>query len=140
MNRLLSLLFAAAFLCGCSTNFTEYRGRGVIEGKGGTVTTAGGIDIWKDGEPDRKYKILGVITDERPNLTATMLTQVSDCTKMARERGADGLIVVSGAHAGTSSIKLYAVKYLPDDGKQAPESSWRTPPPLQPANQVSQRP
>jgi len=64
-NHMISMAFVATvLLCGCSsTKFTEYHGAEVYQGAGGNVRTVDGIDFWENGEPDRKYKILGVLDE-----------------------------------------------------------------------------
>jgi hypothetical protein len=63
LQIIIALSTVCIFAAGCSTTtFTEFRGQGVLEGKGGTVRKVGGIDFWENGEPDRKYRILGLST------------------------------------------------------------------------------
>jgi len=53
---------AAVLLCGCSSaKFTESHGLGVLRGSGGEVRSVDGIDIWENGEPARKFEILGSV-------------------------------------------------------------------------------
>jgi hypothetical protein len=68
--QLLAILFvAAALLCGCaSTNktksnvkFTDLHSSEIYPGKGGEQTVIDGLDFWLTGDPDRKYKILGML-------------------------------------------------------------------------------
>jgi hypothetical protein len=90
-----TLLFATVLLCGCSsTNFTEYRGPAVVQGNGGTVRVVDGIDFWENGNPDRKFKILGVIDDSRRDGIFTGSGRDSAIAKVARERGGDAVILV----------------------------------------------
>ena len=67
--KLYSLVFTALVLgliTSCSsTTFTEYRGASIVQGKGGTLRVVDGVDFWENGDPNRKYKILGVIDDSR---------------------------------------------------------------------------
>ena len=67
IQNLAALLVATLLICGCSTTkFTEYHGSEVFQGKGGgAVSNVDGIDIWEDGDADRKYKILGLIEQSR---------------------------------------------------------------------------
>ena len=122
---LFPLLFAATILCGCSsTNFTEYRGPAVVEGKGGTVRVVDGIDFWENGEPDRKFKVLGVIDDSRGDGLLSRMGKDSAIAKVARERGGDGVIpsgssrefrgvdLNSGAAHYTRVTKVVVVKYV----------------------------
>jgi hypothetical protein len=125
LETICPLIVAATILCGCSsTNFTEYRGPAVIEGKGGTVKVVDGIDFWENGEPDRKYKILGVIDDSRADGLIQRLGQDSSIAKTARERGGDGVILSgssrefrgvnlnSGAANYRRMTKVIVVKYV----------------------------
>jgi hypothetical protein len=87
------MVVVGMFAGGCtSTSFTEYRGQGVLEGKGGTVRKVEGIEFWENGEPDRKYRILGVIDDSRGD---SIFIPVKDSTiaKVARKRGGDAVIL-----------------------------------------------
>ena len=59
---LLGVLFVGS--CGPSISYSEYRGGDVLQGKGGTVEAVNGMDVWMNGTPDRKYRILGVIEYE----------------------------------------------------------------------------
>src|ERR1017187_9647440 len=81
----------------CSTTtFTEYRGQGIAEGKGGSVRTVDGVEFWENGEPDRKFHILGVIDDFRGE---SILVAGKDgaIAKIAREHGGDAVILAGGS-------------------------------------------
>jgi len=62
----LALVFGAMMLPGCArytqTSFSEYRGPSEFAGRGGTVKTVDGIDVWTSGQPDRRFRVLGVST------------------------------------------------------------------------------
>ncbi|UUZ63391.1 hypothetical protein LP417_28225 [Polaromonas sp. P1-6] len=89
-----TMLLAASLLAGCAT--TEYKafeGKGnVIEGKGGTKVVVDGMEIWDNGEPPRKFKVLGIIDDERPGGLIPMSQLRSDMVKKAREAGGDAVV------------------------------------------------
>lgn len=89
-----TMLLAASLLAGCAT--TEYKafeGKGnVIEGKGGTKVVVDGLEIWDNGEPPRKFKVLGIIDDERPGGLIPMSQLRSDMVKKAREAGGDAVV------------------------------------------------
>ncbi|MCX6928860.1 MAG: hypothetical protein NT154_37470 [Verrucomicrobia bacterium] len=55
-----------------------------MAGKGGTVRTVDGVDLWENGKPERKCQIIGVVEDD----------EESDSTlaKTARKRGGNVLI------------------------------------------------
>lgn len=96
MNRAIAvtMFLAASLLAGCAT--TEYKafeGKGnVIEGKGGTKVVVDGMEIWDNGEPPRKFKVLGIIDDERPGGLIPMSQLRSDMVKKAREGGGDAVV------------------------------------------------
>ena len=119
-------VIAAFVMTACShTSFSEYRGADIVQGKGGTVHVVDGIDFWDSGDPDRKYKILGAITDERPNNLIGLLAGNRAIVKAVRERGGDGVIKgptnrnfngidLNNGMARTSlESRLLVVKYLP---------------------------
>jgi len=125
-HHLLAVLLVTILATSCSTtNFTEYRGQGVVEGKGGTVRVVEGIDFWENGEPDRKYRILGVIDDSRGDGLISRLGKDGAIAKVARERGGDAVILSgssrelrgvdldSGAAYHRRITKLVVVKYVP---------------------------
>ncbi len=66
-----ALVLGAMMLSGCAlytqTSFSEYRGPSEFVGGGGTVKTVDGIDVWTSGEPDRRYRILGIIEQSHSN-------------------------------------------------------------------------
>jgi hypothetical protein len=101
--QILSTLFVtAALLCGCSSpKFTEYHGSEVFQGAGGTMRTVDGIDFWENGEPDRKYKILGVIEESHKSrlpfgrfsrLFSNTGDRDSAIAKFAHKQGGDAVI------------------------------------------------
>lgn len=90
----LGMLFAVLFLAGCAT--TEYKafeGKfNVIDGQGGTKVVVDSMEIWDNGAPPRKFKVLGIIDDERPGGLIPMSQLRSDMVKKAREAGGDAII------------------------------------------------
>ncbi len=93
---IVSLVLIGMLVAGCTTTtFTEYRGDGIRQGKGGTVRNVQGIDFWENGEPDRKYRILGVIDDARKD-SIFVPGKDGAVAKLARERGGDAVILAGG--------------------------------------------
>lgn len=84
-------------MAGCAT--TEYKPFEArvnsFEGKGGTRTIVGGMEVWDNGDPPRRYKILGIVEDERPNGPIAMASLRSDIVQKAREAGGDAVIQIS---------------------------------------------
>ena len=58
----LKFLIIICFFSSCiSINYSNYRGSEVLSGSGGSVFNKKGVDFWENGEPDQKYKIIGII-------------------------------------------------------------------------------
>ena len=124
MKRYIMTTLAAVsmFAAGCSTTFTEYRGQSIVEGKGGTVRKVDGIDFWENGDPDRKYQILGVIDDSRGD-SIFVPGKDGAIAKVAREHGGDAVVLLRserelGAIDNDGSVhyrritKVAVVKYV----------------------------
>ena len=97
--RLLVLL-AIAILTGCaSTQFRalETRSANVFEGNGGTKEVVNGVDFWSTGEPPRKFKVLGLIDDERSSAVVPMAMKKSDIAAKAKESGGDAVVELSSS-------------------------------------------
>lgn len=88
------MVLAASLLAGCATTeYKAYEGKGnVIDGKGGTKLVVDGMEIWDNGEPPRKFKILGIIDDQRPGGLIPMGQLRTDIVKKAREAGGHAII------------------------------------------------
>jgi hypothetical protein len=87
---------AALALAGCAnTEYKSFEGRNtVVEGKGGTKVVVDGMEIWDNGDPPRKFKILGIIDDTRPGGLLPMSQLRADMVRKAREAGGDALIEI----------------------------------------------
>lgn len=90
----LGLIFGMLLLAGCATTeYKAYEGKSnVIDGQGGTKVIVDGMDVWDNGEPPRKFKLLGIIDDERPGGLIPMSQLRSDMVRKAREAGGDAII------------------------------------------------
>lgn len=123
---LLVTVLVAMFATSCTTtNFTKYRGEGVVDGKGGTIRVVEGIDFWENGEPDRKYRILGVIDDSRGEGLISRIGKDKAIAKVAQEHGGDAVILSDssrefrGMHLDSGNArykritKFAVVKYVP---------------------------
>jgi hypothetical protein len=75
----------ATLAVSCQIPYTPYQGAPALRnGHGGTVRTVDGIDMWEDGEPERKFKILGVLQDDHESDSAL--------ASAARKQGGNVLI------------------------------------------------
>ena len=118
-------IIITTFLYGCAnTKYTEYRGDGIIQGKGGSLRTVAGVEIWENGEPNRKYKIIGFAQDNRGNGPIANAIWDSAITKLVKEKGGDAVIFESttrvlrgidleyGYARYSNRSKIIVVKYL----------------------------
>lgn len=94
MNK--TLLIAALLLTGCATTvYQPYEAKNAsYEGRGGTKQIVDGMEIWDNGDPPRKFKLIGIIDDSRPGGIIPMAQLKGDMVKKAREAGGDALIVI----------------------------------------------
>src|SRR5438477_7730661 len=96
----IALLITLTFLCASctSTDFQSWEGRSsVVEGRGGTRKVVDGMDIWTFGDPPRRFKVLGIIQDERPGGMIPMAQLKHDIVQKARQNVGDAVIFVSSA-------------------------------------------
>lgn len=91
---LLWIVFALAACATTTFKTFETRGDSVVEGRGGTKTMHDGMEIWDYGDPPRKFRVLGIIEDERPGGIIPMGQLRSDMVKKAREVGGHALIQI----------------------------------------------
>lgn len=87
-------------VAGCATTqYKPYEAKdNLFEGKGGTKVVVDGMEIWDNGDPPRKFKVLGIIDDQRPGGIIPMSRLYSDMVKKAREAGGDALVQL-GSHS-----------------------------------------
>ncbi|HSY19890.1 MAG TPA: hypothetical protein VK815_16220 [Candidatus Acidoferrales bacterium] len=110
MKKTITLMLCALgvgmlFICGCSTTtFDEYHGSEIIQGKGGEMHPVDGIELWANGDPARKYKILGTIEESHgqqsgmgrvSSLFPNSGDGDSDIAKVARKNGGDAVIFMA---------------------------------------------
>lgn len=118
-------IILATIICGCvNTRYTEYRGDGIIQGKGGSVRTVSGVEIWENGEPNRKYKIIGFAQDNRGEGPIANAVWDSAITKLVKQKSGDAVVFVSttkvlsgiildnGVIQHRNESKILIIKYL----------------------------
>lgn len=99
--------------------FLPFEGKQTVyEGNGGTRRNVDGIDFWENGDPPRKFILLGYITDRRHRTgiwgAISMSNLESDVAKVAKQAGADAVILVSSDTETTGSTG-----YIPPNGGAA---------------------
>ncbi len=106
--QLFILTITLFLLTSCaSVNFTPYRSSEILQGRGGSIRVIEGVDFWENGEPDQKYKIIGVIdykANDKPIQNMTMNTKIA---KKAIENGGNGVIFVSEEKENRGSITQF---------------------------------
>ncbi len=114
-NRFAFVLVAASvlLLSGCSTTYYSYEGGGVLVGQGGASKRVNGIDIWTIGAPARRYRIIGYITDSRPEEFVGIGGRDSSLAKLAREHGGNAILIHSDVsrYAGTTTNTVVNSNY-----------------------------
>jgi hypothetical protein len=81
-------------------------------GNGGTRVTVEGVDIWENGEPPRKYKIVGIIEDQRPGHPAWNDSRNTAVAQKTKEHGGDAAIWVDANTQVTGVVSnSYATSY-----------------------------
>lgn len=87
----------------------------IYTGNGGTKVTKAGVDFWSAGQPPRRYRVLGMITDRRGNgrFSGNAVGSAS-LAKQIRNRGGDGVVVMSQVpdHADQIITTMMIVKYV----------------------------
>jgi len=90
---LLAVVLLSLAAC-ASTTFHPLPGHGerVFEGRGGIRSVQDGMDIWIDGDPSRRYRVLGFINDQRYDEAKPMAQLRADVVNKARQVGGQALI------------------------------------------------
>ena len=131
---------ALTVVSGCATSnvsFLPYRGtQSVFKGSGGTVRQLKGIDVWENGDPDRKFKLIGIIEQIGQDSSSRRLInlnitgqiksgiQESELVDLVKKNNGDALVLISkeskisgldGQDVSYGFDKKFAViKYLPE--------------------------
>jgi hypothetical protein len=77
-------ILAVLALAGCAT-----------AGSGPAMSVVDGIDVWKGGTPSRPYTVMDTVQGEGPDNSATYEQEEELIAQEAKERGADGIIVLN---------------------------------------------
>jgi len=99
---------ASIFLTSCAlynqTAYTEYHESPAITGHGGTMTVVDGIEVWTAGEPNQRFKVLGVISQSHYDNGGALsmlagATKGSELINTAKKYNGDAIIF-----RGTNSV------------------------------------
>src|SRR5260221_12923175 len=93
-RKVIVVLLCAVLMTSCGGTlfaFRPFEGNGsLIEGKGGTKTVVDGMEIWDNGEPPRRFSILGYL--EVKAQFGADLNFLSRAVSNARQYGGDAII------------------------------------------------
>ncbi len=88
-----SLVIVFATSC-ASTDYATFEGGKIIQGTGGTKKLVDGMEIWTNGSPPRKFRIIGIIDDARRQALIPMASYEADLVKKAKEAGGNAIVIL----------------------------------------------
>lgn len=92
----MKIAFLLLLLAGCaSTQYLAYEGQNEFVGQGGTRFSIDGIDVWQDGTPPKKFRLLGIINDARGGGIAPQSSKYADLARIAKREGGDAVMLAS---------------------------------------------
>lgn len=113
---------AVVVVAGCGTPVSEYAAYEgpVVQGSGGAKRSVGGVDVWSDGAPPRRYRIIGILSDN----TNQVGSPVERAVAHAKRVGGDAVVLVDSKDrlAGMDKrgntkydtlVKYAVIKYVP---------------------------
>jgi hypothetical protein len=123
------LLSGAAASAGVS--YLTYEGWDAIQvGRGGEKKVVDGVDLWVDGAPPRRFKIIGTVEDDHRHGLVSLTSPEREIVRRARAAGGDALVAADD-RVGTS--RYLVVKYLADLPTAPSSGAADRAPPLPPA-------
>lgn len=103
------LAISTLVACAATTEFKPFSsGESIFVGQGGTKVVVNGMEIWDDGDPPRKFQVLGYIDDERHG-GIPMMQFRSDMVKKARDTGGDAIVQLTSRSRITGYFKTDAL-------------------------------
>jgi hypothetical protein len=99
MRTFFALLAVVMFSLVVSCATTEYKryeaDDNMFKGKGGTKIMVNGMELWDNGDPLRKFRVLGIIDDQRSGGIIPMSQLRNERVRKAREAGGDVVVQLS---------------------------------------------
>ena len=101
MRRLvLAFVLLSVSATAAALDFTRFYGRdAVVEGRGGEMRQIEGVDYWTNGDPPRRYEVIGYIEDRRHATGLVgkirLKSLPEQVARMAKANGADAVVLVS---------------------------------------------
>lgn len=92
------LASGCATIIGTETSFTPWRGEQLYKGSGGAVEVIDGVEFWKAGEPERPYKVVGLISQRKSDdaLDKMLFGEFNrkQVTELVKANNGDGVVTV----------------------------------------------
>ena len=92
-----------------------------LEGTGGTKEVYNGVEYWRSGTPPRKYRIVGVIFDDRQERGDAIDDSIRSqrLAKLVKEHGGDAVIVIGAAtlQTGGAAVPIGGMAFLINEQK-----------------------
>jgi hypothetical protein len=101
-----SCLIILASCASSDPEFTAYKDNTLFEGHGGVVRSVNGIELWTDGSPDRKFRILGVVA-VKPGTALRLpgpLNELAQAGQLIKSSPESHLASEAKAHGGDAVI------------------------------------
>lgn len=97
-KQILITSLLVATLAGCAhsnTTFKEYVGGREMNGTGGAREVVNGMEVWTDGTPNRRFRVIGIVDDERNGGVITRRGRIPAIIEKAKEAGGDAVVIYS---------------------------------------------
>jgi hypothetical protein len=123
--KIIMTVSSLIILASCASHgpeFIAYNDNTIFEGHGGVVRSVNGIELWTDGSPDRKFRILGVIAVKQGTALKLpgLLNQLAQSGQLIQSSPESRLAAVAKAHGGDAVIIIQNRRN--HDGFSDPES------------------
>lgn len=126
--------------CAIQSNYAAYEGEKVIAGDGGTKTIVDGVDIWEDGTPPRKFKVIGIITDKRPPSRIAQSSFHTSIAAKVKEVGGDAAVIAGQNEALRGMVgNAYTTGNVTSTGKSSANVNATTFNTATPVSQVTSK-
>jgi hypothetical protein len=107
--KIIMAVSSSIFFISCASHgpeFTAYNDNTIFEGHGGVVRSVNGIELWTDGSPDRKFRILGVIAVKQGTALKLpgLLNQLAQSGQLIQSSPESRLAADAKAHGGDAVI------------------------------------
>ena len=107
--KIIAAVSSMSILTSCASSdseFTAYKDNTLFEGHGGVVRSVNGIELWTDGSPDRKFRILGVVVVNQKNAPRLpgLLNELAQSEQLIQGSPESHLASEAKAHGGDAVI------------------------------------